>query len=219
MQNTNYKILENDEDFQEMYIEKFDSNKPVYEFAKRLFDILMSLMISVFAIPTVLITCLAVVIESQGSPIYKQERLGKDGVKFNIYKIRSMYMDAEKNGPKWADKNDDRVTKVGKFIRKTRIDELPQIFNILKGDMTIVGPRPERAIFTYQFEQETPGFINRLQVKPGLTGLAQVNGGYDISYKEKLKLDMQYIRNRGFLLDIKIMLKTFTIVFSGEGAR
>jgi lipopolysaccharide/colanic/teichoic acid biosynthesis glycosyltransferase len=130
-----------------------------------------------------------------------------------------MYTDAEKHGPKWADKDDDRVTKVGKFIRNTRIDELPQFYNVLVGEMSLIGPRPERAIFTYKFERQTPGFMNRLQIKPGLTGLAQVNGGYDIDYKEKLELDMEYINNRGFLLDLKILLKTFLIVFNGEGAR
>lgn len=219
MENANYKILDTDVNFDAIYVDKLENSKPLYEFVKRLFDIVLSLFAAIFAIPIVLITCLIVVMESKGSPIYLQERLGKNGVKFNIYKIRSMRIDAEKNGPQWANKNDDRVTKVGKFIRKTRIDELPQLYNVLKGDMTIVGPRPERPIFTYQFEQETPGFVNRLQVKPGLTGLAQVNGGYELNYKDKLKLDMEYIKNRGFLLDIKIILKTFLIVFSGEGAR
>ena len=130
-----------------------------------------------------------------------------------------MWCDAEKNGPQWADKNDVRVTNIGKFIRKTRIDELPQLYNILKGDMAIVGPRPERAVFTYEFEKSIPGFTNRLQVKPGLTGLAQVNGGYDLTPSEKLNLDLRYIEERNFRKDLKIILKTVLVVFTGHGSR
>lgn len=118
-----------------------------------------------------------------------------------------------------AQKDDPRVTKIGKFIRKTRIDEIPQLFNILKGDMSLIGPRPERPELTYEFDKEIPGFIERLSIKPGLTGLAQVNGGYDISPKDKLKWDMIYIKNRSILLDISIVLKTVGVVFTGEGAR
>lgn len=201
-------------------IENVKNEKNIYEFFKRIFDLVVSLVLFIIAVPITLVACLCVVLESKGNPIYSQERLGKNGKSFKVYKIRSMYIDAEKHtGAKWADKNDPRVTKVGKFIRKTRIDELPQIINILLGDMTIVGPRPERPIFTYKFNEEIPGFINRLQVKPGLTGLAQINGGYDITPKEKLEFDMKYIENRGFGLDIKIMLKTALIVITGEGAR
>jgi exopolysaccharide biosynthesis polyprenyl glycosylphosphotransferase len=201
------------------YFQDCNNHKRVYEIIKRIFDFVFSLLAIIIFLPIVSITCILVVLESKGSPIYSQERMGKHGKTFNIYKIRSMYIDAEKYGPKWADKNDSRVTRVGKFIRKTRIDELPQLYNVLIGDMSVVGPRPERAVFTFEFEQETPGFMNRLQVKQGLTGLAQVNGGYDIDYKEKLKLDMEYIEKRSALLDLKIMLKTFSIIFSGEGAR
>ncbi|MBL4936354.1 sugar transferase [Clostridium sp. YIM B02515] len=212
----------------EQIIEEIDYNyfnnankkdKMIYEVTKRIFDIVFSLFAAIFALPIVILTCILVCIESKGSPIYSQERLGKNGTKFKIYKVRSMYIDAEKEGARWAAKNDNRVTRVGRFIRNTRIDELPQFYNVIKGDMSIIGPRPERPIFTYQFEKETPGFMRRLLVKPGLTGLAQVNGGYDIDHKEKLKLDMEYIKKRGFLLDLKIIFKTFFIVFSGEGAR
>lgn len=192
----------------------------IYNFIKRTMDVILCLIASVIGIPIVLITCIAVVIESKGSPLYKQERLGKNGQSFTLYKIRSMRNDAEKySGPKWADKNDTRVTKIGSFIRKTRIDEIPQLYNIIKGDMSIVGPRPERPIFTYQFNQEIPGFINRLAVKPGLTGLAQVNGGYENSPKEKLKWDLKYIEERNMWMDIKIIFKTVLIVFNGNGAR
>ena len=195
------------------------NNKAIYEFIKRGFDIIVCIIAAVIAIPVAIITCILVVLESKGNPIYSQERLGKDEKPFTLYKIRSMSTDAEKHGPQWADKNDARVTKVGKFIRKTRIDELPQLYNILKGDMTIVGPRPERSIFTYEFEKTIGGFTNRLKVKPGLTGLAQVNGGYEMTPKEKLHWDLKYIEERNFITDFKIIIKTVLVIFTGHGAR
>ena len=130
-----------------------------------------------------------------------------------------MRTDAEKFGAQWAEKDDPRITKVGKFIRKTRIDEIPQLFNILRGDMGIIGPRPERPMFTVQFDEKIPGFINRLSVKPGLTGWAQVNGGYEATPAEKLEDDLYYIKNRSFLLDMKIIFKTVGVVLTGHGAR
>lgn len=130
-----------------------------------------------------------------------------------------MYIDAEKNGAQWAKKNDARVTKIGAFIRRTRIDEIPQLINMLKGDMSLVGPRPERPIFTEQFNKEIPGFKNRIVVKPGITGWAQVNGGYDISPKEKLEFDIYYIKNLSLFMDVKIIFKTIKVIFTGEGAR
>ncbi|MCX7837796.1 MAG: sugar transferase [candidate division WOR-3 bacterium] len=189
-----------------------------FDYTKRFIDILLSVLGIIISLPFLIIFSILVMIESPGSPIYKQERLGKGGKVFTIYKLRSMYNDAEKNGPKWADINDDRVTKVGKFIRKTRIDELPQFINVLKGEMSIVGPRPERPIFTYQFEKEIPGFINRLRVKPGLTGWAQVNGGYEMTPDEKLEYDLYYINNRSLRLDLLIMIKTVKVILTGEGA-
>ncbi|MCX7708729.1 MAG: sugar transferase [Clostridia bacterium] len=192
----------------------------VYESVKRAMDIVLCLIACTVAIPLILITCLVVVLESRGNPIFVQKRVGMKGRIFHLYKIRSMVLNAEElSGPKWADKNDSRITRVGAFIRKTRLDELPQLFNILKGDMSIVGPRPERPGFSWQFERETPGFLERVKVRPGLTGYAQVNGGYDISYEEKLRLDLEYISNRSLWLDLKIMAKTFYTIFSGEGAR
>lgn len=190
-----------------------------YELIKRAIDIVFAIVLGIITLPVIIITCILVKLESTGPAIYKQERLGKDGQEFMVYKIRSMRSDAEKNGAQWASKNDDRVTKVGKFIRKSRIDELPQLLNLLRGEMTLVGPRPERKIFVEEFEMITPGFKKRLVVKPGLTGLAQVSGGYDLNHKEKLKYDMEYIRNRNLLLDIKIMIKTIKVIFTGEGAR
>ncbi|WDU82059.1 exopolysaccharide biosynthesis polyprenyl glycosylphosphotransferase [Caloramator sp. Dgby_cultured_2] len=190
-----------------------------YDYIKRILDIILSLIGLIIGLPFVIIFSILIIIESPGSPIYKQERVGKRGKIFTIYKLRSMYCDAEKNGPKWADKNDDRVTKIGKIIRKTRIDEIPQLINVLKGEMSIVGPRPERPMFTYQFDQEIPGFINRLKVKPGLTGWAQVNGGYEMTPAEKLEYDLYYIENRCLKLDLLIILKTIGVVLTGYGAR
>ncbi|PEM93719.1 UDP-phosphate N-acetylgalactosaminyl-1-phosphate transferase [Bacillus wiedmannii] len=186
---------------------------------KYIIDVILSLLGIIFASPFILMFSLLIILESPGSPFYFQERLGLNGNNFSVIKLRSMRNDAEKYGAKWAEKNDPRVTRIGLFIRKTRIDELPQLFNILKGDMSLVGPRPERAVFTEKFEKEIPGFKKRLKVKPGLTGWAQVNGGYEITPKEKLELDIYYINNAGIMLDLKIILKTVKVVITGDGAR
>src|SRR5690606_10331165 len=164
-------------------------------------------------IALIIITIFAIIIkiESPGPAFFLQERVGLNGRNFLMIKLRSMRIDAEKNGAQWAAKNDPRVTKVGAFIRKTRIDELPQLFNVLKGDMSLIGPRPERPIFMEQFNKEIPGFVDRLKVRPGITGWAQVNGGYDITPKEKLELDRYYINNISFWLDLKIILKTIKV--------
>lgn len=192
---------------------------PIYRVDKRVIDIIGSLFGLIIAIPIILIFSILIKLESKGPAIFKQSRVGYRGKVFTIYKLRSMNNNAEKNGAVWAAKNDSRITKIGKFIRNTRIDELPQLFNILRGDMTIIGPRPERPEFTIEFEKDIPGFIHRVAVKPGLTGWAQINGGYDISPEEKLKFDMYYIDHRDFMLDAKILIKTIIIAFTGEGAR
>ncbi|MED0904755.1 UDP-phosphate N-acetylgalactosaminyl-1-phosphate transferase [Bacillus cereus] len=191
----------------------------IYLGVKYLLDIMFSLVGLIALMPVILIFSILIFLESPGSPFYLQERLGLNGKRFKVIKLRSMRNDAEKNGAKWAEKNDPRVTKIGLFIRKTRIDELPQLFNILKGDMSLVGPRPERPIFTEQFEKNIPGFKKRLEVKPGLTGWAQVNGGYEIKPKEKLELDIYYINHASILLDLKIITKTVKVVVTGDGAR
>jgi len=186
---------------------------------QRVLDVVLSLVGLVIGIPIMLIFGILIKIEDKGPITYKQERLGKCGKSFYIYKLRSMRLDAEKYGAQWAEKDDPRITKVGKFIRKTRIDEIPQLFNILKGDMGLIGPRPERPNFTAQFNEEIPGFINRLAIKPGLTGWAQVNGGYEVTPEEKLIEDIYYIKNRSVLLDFKILLRTVKVIFTGDGAR
>lgn len=190
-----------------------------FDFYQRVLDIILSSIGLLVGIPLIAIFGILIKLEDHGPITYKQERMGKGGKTFYIYKLRSMRTDAEKFGAQWATKNDPRITKVGNFIRKTRIDEIPQLFNILKGDMSIIGPRPERPSFTLEFNEEIPGFINRLSVKPGLTGWAQVNGGYDITPEEKLKADIYYIQNRSFSMDANILLKTVKVVFTGEGAR
>lgn len=191
----------------------------IFDFYQRVLNIILSLIGLAIGIPLVIIFGIRIKIEDNGSITYKQERLGKGGKRFYIYKLRSMRTDAEKFGAQWAEKDDPRITKVGRFIRKTRIDEIPQLFNILKGDMSLIGPRPERPQFTEQFNREIPGFINRLAVKPGLTGWAQVNGGYDMTPAEKLVEDIYYIKNRSVLLDFKIIFKTVAVVLTGDGAR
>lgn len=190
-----------------------------YLFVKRLFDFFFALIgLIVLAIPMAIIA-LIIVFDSPGGAIFKQERLGKGGKPFVIYKFRTMNHDAEVNGPKWADKEDKRCTRFGAFLRKTRIDELPQLWNILVGDMSFVGPRPERQYFYEQFEKYIIGFSNRLVVTPGLTGYAQVNGGYELEPEEKIVYDMEYIEKRSVLMDIKCLAKTVSLIFTHEGAR
>ena len=190
-----------------------------YRGLKRLTDFFFSIVLLVPAIPICLISAIFIILETNGNPLYVQERVGLNGDKFKIYKLRSMYSDAEKDGHKWAEKEDSRITKVGSIIRKTRIDELPQLINIIKGEMAIIGPRPERPEFIEEFLKEIPDFNDRLAVKPGITGWAQVNGGYELSPKEKLKYDQYYIEHENFKLDILILFKTIKVVFTGEGSR
>ncbi|TCS95633.1 sugar transferase [Hazenella coriacea] len=191
----------------------------VYPILKRGFEVLFSITLLIFTMPVLILTAIAIKLESPGPIFYKQERVGQKGKLFSIIKLRSMRTDAEKNGPQWAAQNDPRVTRVGKFIRKTRIDEIPQIINVLSGDMSLIGPRPERPMFTEQFDKEIPGFKKRLLVKPGLTGWAQVNGGYEATPAEKFELDMYYIQKQSIALDLRILIRTVWVVLSGSGAR
>ena len=191
----------------------------IYRRAKRMVGLLISILFLILIIPICLIACFFIVIESSGNPIYMQERVGLNGQKFIMYKLRSMYLDAEKNGYQWAEKNDPRITKIGHFIRRTRIDEFPQIINIIKGEMSIIGPRPERPEFINEFLKDIPNFNERLAVRPGITGWAQVNGGYDLTPNEKLKYDKYYIEHESFQLDSLILLKTIKVIFTGHGSR
>lgn len=191
----------------------------VYSFCKRVLDLLIAVIAFLFCLLPMIVIGILVKLDSEGPVIYAQERLGKYGKPFMIYKFRSMVLTAEADGPKWADADDKRCTKVGRFLRKSRLDEIPQLINILKGEMSFVGPRPERAYFYDKFESYIPGFWKRMAVVPGLTGLAQVNGGYDLSPEEKLSYDMEYIQKRSFWMDMKCMVKTARLIFTHEGAR
>ena len=187
---------------------------------KRLLDILSASGLMVATSPIVLLFGILVKMETPGKMFYTQERVGYMGKRFKVTKLRSMYTDAEKNsGAVWASKNDSRVTKVGKFIRKTRIDELPQLWNVIKGDMSMIGPRPERPELTEKFSKEVKDFEQRLRVLPGLTGYAQVHGGHDVTPKEKYKLDKYYMDNISLKEDLKIIFETIRVVLTGDGAR
>lgn len=190
-----------------------------YRFAKRAFDACSACAaLVVLAIPMVAIA-IKIKSESPGPAIYAQERVGLNGKPFMVYKFRSMYVDAEVRGARWAEGDDPRVTPFGKVMRKTRLDEVPQFWNVLKGDMSLVGPRPERPAFCDEFEKRIRGWGYRTMVRPGLSGLAQVEGGYDLLPKEKVKLDLWYIEHRSLSQDWRIILKTLGVVSTGEGAR
>lgn len=191
----------------------------LYLIVKRVADFCISLILGIILLIPMFVIGIVIRVDSPGQVLFAQERLGKDGKPFIIYKFRSMHKNAEVDGPQWADIDDPRCTRAGKFLQKSHLDELPQIWNILRGDMSFVGPRPERAYFYEKFAEYIPDFKNRLNVQPGLTGLAQVNGGYDLKPEEKLKYDMEYIHNRSVLLDCKCIIKTVKLVFTHEGAR
>lgn len=187
---------------------------------KRLLDVMVSGGMLVAATPIMALAWLAIRLESPGPAIYRQIRTGKDGQDFVIFKFRSMTVDAEKNGAQWASKNDNRITRVGNFIRKTRIDELPQLFNILGGSMSFVGPRPERPEFNVDLNEQVPFYNMRHLVQPGLTGWAQVLYPYGASVEdsiEKLQYDLYYIKKYSLWMDISIILKTVQVVLFGRG--
>lgn len=189
---------------------------------KRLMDIFVSLIVLILGAPIWLLTALVIRLTSPGPAVYKQERVGQNGKVYTMYKFRSMYIDAEKrSGPTWATANDPRITPVGRFIRKTRFDEIPQFLNVLKGEMSLVGPRPERPFFVEQLKKEIPWYVRRIKMKPGVTGWAQVKHKYDSSIedvKQKVMYDLYYFENMSLLLDLKIILRTFWVVFTGKGA-
>jgi sugar transferase (PEP-CTERM system associated) len=197
----------------------------IQQLGKRIFDIAASLLLLAAAWPIMVLAALAIVVESGwGAPVfYYQVRVGKNWRLFKVIKFRSMRTDAEQDGrARWATKNDDRVTRVGRVIRKTRIDELPQLFNVLKGDMSFVGPRPERPEFVKKFAETIPYYSERHLVKPGITGWAQLCYPYGSGYQdaiEKLQYDLYYVKNYSLFLDFLIMLQTIEVVMWGKGAR
>lgn len=186
-----------------------------YLVIKRILDVVISLVALIILSPILLIVAIAIKIESKGPIIFKQQRIGKDGKVFNIYKFRSMVVGAEKMGTGvYSKKGDNRVTKVGKFIRMTSIDELPQLVNILKGEMSIIGPRPVLTYHPWKYEEYTEEQLKRFNVRPGVTGWAQVHGRKDVEWHERIKLDVYYVENISFLLDVKIFFKTIIQVLS-----
>ena len=185
-------------------------------FIKRSMDIILVLIALIISSPVMLFCALAVRLYDKGPVLYKQKRLTKDGKEFNVFKFRSMVVNAESHGAQLAGRNDDRITPVGKVMRKVRLDELPQLLNILRGDMSFVGPRPERPEFCARYEKTMPEFRYRLKVKAGLTGYAQIIGKYNTTPYDKLKLDLMYIENQSFLLDLKIMMLTAKTVFAPD---
>jgi len=192
-------------------------DKPTEYTGKRAFDVIFALFLLVLTSPFMLLSAILIKIEDHGPVFFKQKRCTKGGKEFEIIKFRSMVVDAEKkSGATLALKNDDRITKVGHFIRSTRLDELPQLFNILKGDMSFVGPRPERPVFYEEITKEVPEFTYRMRVKGGLTGYAQIYGKYNTAFADKLKLDLLYIENQSFFMDVKLILLTLKIMFMSE---
>jgi len=188
---------------------------------KRVFDLFVASLIFLLAWPFMLITAIAVKMESDGPMLYKQVRIGLNGKEFSINKFRSMAQDAEKDGKAvWAQKNDARVTRVGAFIRNTRLDELPQLYNVFKGDMSFVGPRPERPQFVDELNQSIPFYDARHRVKPGLMGWAQLKYPYGASVEDarnKLKYDLYYVKNHSFFMDVLIVIQTVEVVLLGKG--
>jgi exopolysaccharide biosynthesis polyprenyl glycosylphosphotransferase len=194
---------------------------PWEEAMKRFIDILVSAAILVIGLPLWILVAAAVKLDSAGPVFYLQERVGRNGRRFSMVKFRSMKIDAEKiSGPKWAEKNDPRVTRIGRLIRKLHVDEVPQFVNVLVGDMSLVGPRPERPYFVDQFEQDLPLYRRRLRVRPGITGWAQIKYRYDQSVedvKTKLKYDLFYIENMSWRMDLKILFNTLYVMLRGKG--
>ena len=197
-----------------------------YLFSKRFTDIFLSAIGLILLSPILLIVAIAIRIDSKGPIIFKQDRVGKDGKIFSMYKFRSMIVNAEElktkletknemSGPMFKMKNDPRITKVGRFIRKTSIDELPQLINVIKGDMSLVGPRPS---LPKEVEQFSPWMLERLKVKPGITCYWQVMGRNNIAFEEWMKLDVKYVHEMNYWLDIKLIFKTFFVLFGDESA-
>ena len=187
---------------------------------KRIFDILLAVIGTIILLPLILLTAIILKLTSKGSIFFLQERIGYNGKPFMIRKFRSMHITAEETGPQLSSDEDKRVTAWGKIMRRWRLDELPQVWNILKGDMSIVGPRPERKYFIDQIVKTNPEYLNLLKVKPGLTSMGMVKFGYAENVEEmieRMQYDLYYVENISLLLDIKIMLQSIKVVFAGKG--
>ncbi|NAS29837.1 exopolysaccharide biosynthesis polyprenyl glycosylphosphotransferase [Flavobacteriaceae bacterium R38] len=192
----------------------------LYLFLNRLFDIVIALMGILFCVMIIPFVLIGNALKNKGPLFYKQRRVGKNGIPFTIYKFRTMVVNAEKNGAQWATKNDYRITQFGKFLRKSRLDEIPQFFNILKGSMSVIGPRPERPEFVSKLSEDLPFYETRHIVKPGLTGWAQVSYEYGSSNEDslkKLQYDLYYIKHRSFFLDVRIIIKTLSTILFYRG--
>ncbi len=190
--------------------------------AKRSIDCVVSILVLLFALPFMALIAAAIWLESRGPVLFHQVRVGLLGRRFQILKFRSMYPDAESDGPRWATEGDKRVTRVGRLLRKFRLDELPQLFNVLRGEMSLVGPRPERPHFCAMLEEQIPYFGQRHAVRPGITGWAQIKYPYGSSIKDaraKLELELYYIKNLSVMLDLTIMVETAKVVLGGDGAK
>jgi sugar transferase (PEP-CTERM system associated) len=194
----------------------------IVDAAKRALDVGASLALLIFALPLMVAAAVAIRLEGPGPMLYRQERVGRNGKTFVLLKFRSMGVDAERNGAQWAATSDPRVTRVGGLLRKFRIDELPQLLNVLRGDMSFVGPRPERPVFVDQLARTIPFYGERHSVKPGITGWAQVNYPYGASLddaRQKLSFDLYYVKNRTLFLDLVILVQTVRVILFSEGAR
>ena len=197
-----------------------EGDRSLFETAKRFFDIIFSVIFGLWSLILIPFIVLFINLDSKGKIIFKQIRTGKDGKPFTALKFRTMYKNAEQNGAVWAEENDPRITKAGRFLRNTRLDEIPQLWNILKGEMSFVGPRPERPEFIDELKEKIPFYKERLLVKPGLTGWAQINFPYASSVEDslkKLQYDLYYIKHRSLLLDAGIIIKTIATVLSSGG--
>lgn len=213
----NYENIKEKENFKDKLEEPLYNN---YLPFKRLFDIIFASILLIPSAVIIIVFMVLVKLETPGKCFYSQKRVGIMGKEIQVTKLRSMYSNAEsKSGAVWAQKNDPRITKVGSFMRKTRIDELPQLWSVVKGDMSLIGPRPERPVFTQQFSEDIEGFEQRLLVKPGLSGYAQVHGGYDDTPAQKLENDMYYIEHFSITTDLAIFFETLRVVVTGDGAR
>jgi len=205
-----------------IFSDGFSSSRAISSVVKRLFDICASSLLLLLTFPVIAIFAVLVKLDSKGPAFFRQQRVGLYGEKFVLHKLRSMCSDAEKDGAKWADKNDARITRIGSLIRKVRIDELPQVWTVLKGQMSFVGPRPEVPSIVEDLEEQLPYFAERHMVKPGITGWAQINYPYGASVedsREKLEYDLYYAKNYTPFLDLLILLQTLRVVLWPEGAR